>query len=222
MKKSLAILFLSIILLSYVSAQTSIRSPEETFEKYVESVERLRSQNPSDYTSNLQNRLQNEPIFFFLHSLFSFINKIFNFLSPLFSLFFREAYSLSPRFFIIFFLWLFIFIISSKILKDSFIEGFKGYIAGFIIAWLVGLSGTYHQVYFFAFGFIDMFSGSIRWLIILVIIIVLIIITKLIWNIFSGKSEKIKKEQEKIDRERLHETAEVQRKFAENLTKKDK
>ena len=85
MKKSLAILFICIIFLSIVSAQTSIRSPEETFGKYIESVERLKSQSPNDYANNIQNRFQGEPLFLFFGMIFGIINGVFNFLSPFFS-----------------------------------------------------------------------------------------------------------------------------------------
>src|SRR3989344_2188398 len=137
MKKSLAIIFSCIFLISIISAQT-IRSPEETFGKYIESVERLKSQSPDDYANNIQNRFQGEPLFLFFGMIFGVINGIFNFISPLFLILFRETYSISIRFFFILIMWCTIFYQTSKLLKDSFIEGNKAYIAGFLIAWIVG------------------------------------------------------------------------------------
>ncbi len=93
----------------------------------------------------------------------SFLTKI----SIIFKILIYEPYSLSLRFFIILILWLFVFFNLSRLLGESFFEGGVSYIVGFVITIILAYFGAFKLFYSFLVGIVNLFSGGVVYLIIL-------------------------------------------------------
>ena len=214
MRKIGVLIFLCLIFfaqLVYAQEIPIVEDLDEKVEKIEDTREKIEGLKDTD-TSYLVGKWKGV---FRNNSVTGTVDKGFNFLSPVFKILIKEDYSLSWRFFIIFFFWIFIFLNISNLFSKSLFEGWLGWAIGLVVTTLLAFVGTFQFTYNYFLGFVTMFEGWKKWAIIGVVILVLFLAGK-----FRGyftlyleeQKNKAEKDKEKFNRWLLNKIASIYKK----------
>lgn len=139
----------------------------------------------------------------------------FSIFDPFFKIVLGVEYSFTLAFILAIILWFTLFFLISPILSVIFAKKIYGYIGGFCIASLIGLSGVVRKT-------VDTISLAIKTpklaVICFIIALIIVLLSAFFKELFKKSKEEEKKEQEKRDREILHAGAEAVKK---QLSQKD-
>ena len=188
-KKRIILFFLSLLLISFVSAQIeNLENLQNYADKIPSDPEAIR-QRASDYIKQeWDSFLEKSQI----GQIILFVSDIFKALSPLFKVFIGVEYSLSWIFFLSFGIWLLVFILIYKPVKELLNTNLgTTFLISIIIPTIAAQVGTIKMILDFL---TPLWDGSLKILISIFIVILLLLLYGFFINLFG---KRFKKEDEK-------------------------
>lgn len=149
--------------------------------------------------------------------VFREVDQTLSVFSFVFEIFMNEPYSLSFRFFIVLFLWIFTFINLIFLLRSLFFTGWLGYVIALALTLLLGLIGFFQFLYSLLGSFVGIFSGWKKWLVFVAIFVIFGILTNLrnkLSKYLEKQKEEYAKKQEETDRWFLNKLVSIYKKHA--------
>lgn len=201
MKKSVFIFILFLAFFSFVSAGDAfgitdkLEEGAEKVEEAKDKIEGLKDTDTSYLVGEWARMIRNNPVA-------GTVEKGFNFLSPVFKILIQESYSFSWKFFILLIIWIFVFFNLSDLLSKSLFEGWLGWAIGLVVTTILAFVGFFQTIYSYFLGFITMFEGWKKWIIIGTFVLAILLLGKF-RGYFTEYLEEQKKKEAK-DREKFN------------------